>query len=435
MKKDSLRSGAKKLIETCLGLSKGEEVVIFCDKARIDLANACVEAISNCKAYSSVFLVTEAARPIQKLNEVMRRAMEEADVALIMLSHLHTETKFRRQILTYTKIRPCRVANMPGIERRHLENYLDLNYEKLVADSERIAVVLMKAEKAEVSTEAGTQIEVPLRGWSPPLAEAETGLLNEPNIWGNLPAGEAFVIPRLRVAHGKIVVNGSIPNCKIEEPLTITVEKGRAIDIQPKKCKEYRQLYQSFKDGGRNSTILVELGIGVNEQIDSITGSVIADEKMKETVHFGFGSNSGFGGTIRAGNHDDLIVLEPTVLLDGVPLMEKGHFSDSFVFQENYKATSPLNVPLSTKIARNEGVRCMEIDGFLYRYWKGCLGFKHMTMIGDKDTSKIARRIWYNIGVFKPYSRTAHELADLLRVNDETILRVLTVMKKYRLIS
>ena len=435
MNQDSLKLGAKKLIATCISLDKGEELVIFCDSTRSDLANACVRAASEAKARSSVFLITEAERPIQGLSEVMARAMEEADAALIMLSHRREETEFRRQIIAYSRKRPIRVANMPGVKRTHFEKCLNISYHDLAITTERVAVALMKTKKVEILTKAGTQIEIPLGGWGSRVGEASTGLLTEPGLWGNLPAGEAFVMPMPRKANGTIVVDGSIPNLVIEQPLTITLQKGRATDIQPRKCKEYRLLSRSFKEGGPNSTILIEFGIGTNDQIKSIEGSTIRDEKVKGTVHFGFGSNVGFGGSIKAGNHDDLVVLNPTVLLDGVPLIENSHFSEDFVFEENLDATEPLDVSVARKIARKEGVRCMEIEGHLHRYWKGCLGFKHMTRIGDEKTSKIAKDIWYNIGIFRPYSKTVRELANLLNVDDETILRALSVMTTYGLIT
>lgn len=435
MSKKALKLGAQKLIETCIGLSKGEELVIFCDSARIDLANACAKASLDVQAYPSVFMIPEAERPIQRLSEVMKTSMEEADAALIMLSHLQTETKFRAQIVEYTRRRPIRVANMPGIERAHFEKYIPISYEELVFNTQRVASALLKAKKVEVSTKAGTRIEIPLGGWGSRAVEAETGLLTEPGFWCNLPAGEAFVMPILRKANGIIVVDGSIPNLPIKQPLRITVEKGQITDIQPKECEECDALSRSFEQGGSNSRVLVEFGIGTNDKIVSVEGSIIADEKIKGTVHFGFGSSVGFGGPIKAGNHDDLVVLNPTVVLDNVPLIEEGRFSKSFVFEEDVDEMTPLSIPTARKIARNEGVRCMEIKGYLYRYWKGCLGFKHMTMIGNKNTSQIARKIWYNIGGFRPYSKTVRELSRLLQVTDEKILRTLGVMDRYGLIS
>lgn len=435
MSENGLKLGAKKLIETCIGLAKWEELVIFCDTARIDLANACTRAALEVEAHPSVFVIPEAARPIQKLSEVMKTSMEEADAVLIMLSHLHAETKFRRQVVEYTRRRPIRVANMPGVERVHFEKWINLPYDDLAIKTERVASALLKARKAEVITEAGTHIEIPLAGWVSGAVEAETGLLTEPGLWGNLPAGEAFAVPALRKANGTIVVDGSIPNLLIKQPLTIKVEKGRATDMQPEKCEECRTLSRSFKESGSNSRVLVEFGIGTNNQIRTVQGSTIADEKIMGTVHFGFGSSAGFGGSIEADNHDDVVVLKPTVLLDGIPLIREGQFSKDFVFEEDTGETAPLGIPNARKIARNEGVRCMEMGGRLYRYWKGCLGFKHMTEIGNENTSKTARRIWYNIGGFKPYSKTVHELARILQVNDEMVLRTLAVMDKYGLIS
>lgn len=68
---------------------------------------------------------------------------------------------------------------------------------------------------------------------------------------------------------------------------------------------------------------VAEFGIGINPKA-SITGNILEDEKALTTIHIAFGDNSGFGGRVSVPSHQDGIVRDPSVWVDGNPLMAKG---------------------------------------------------------------------------------------------------------------
>lgn len=430
-----IRRGAEILVKESLGMRKGEDVVIFCDYDRLEIANECSRIILKNKGSATIFFVSDSMRPMTKTTFIMRKAMEEAEIGIIMLEHRSEETTFRREIIGYSRTRPCRVANMPGITKDHVAKYLDFNYARVKKDAENVGAELMKAKEIEVTTKEGTAIKVPLRGWQKPFAEAETGRLIDLGTWGNLPAGEAFTIPEINSADGVIVANGSFPGCKIEKPLQINVAAGKIVGMTPENSREHSALEELLKKGGKNSKVLIEVGIGMNPTITSLSGDVVADEKAKETMHFAFGSNISFGGKVEAKGHTDIVILKPTIKLDGVEMLKEGRLSKDFVFEENYTEIPPLQASPSEKIARNEGARCLDMGLELYRYWKGCLGFTHLLRVGNIETSRLARKVWFNVGVFKPYSRTVRELERILHLADSEVLGVLAVMARYGLIA
>jgi leucyl aminopeptidase (aminopeptidase T) len=51
---------------------------------------------------------------------------------------------------------------------------------------------------------------------------------------------------------------------------------------------------------------------------------VLEDEKAMGTIHIAFGDNSGFGGRIKVPSHQDGIIKNPDVWLDGKQLMKNG---------------------------------------------------------------------------------------------------------------
>ena len=74
---------------------------------------------------------------------------------------------------------------------------------------------------------------------------------------------------------------------------------------------------------GPEAFAVAELGIGTNEAA-TLTGNVLEDEKIIGTIHVAFGDNHSFGGTIRVSSHQDGVVLQPTVDIDGTRLLEDG---------------------------------------------------------------------------------------------------------------
>jgi aminopeptidase len=53
-------------------------------------------------------------------------------------------------------------------------------------------------------------------------------------------------------------------------------------------------------------------------------GIVALDEKIGGSVHIAIGMNEHFGGGNRSNLHLDLVMLNPTVTLDGSPLVTHG---------------------------------------------------------------------------------------------------------------
>ena len=71
---------------------------------------------------------------------------------------------------------------------------------------------------------------------------------------------------------------------------------------------------------------MAELGIGTNEEA-IVTGNILEDEKILGTAHVAFGASAAIGGTVQVPVHLDCVVLEPTVEVDGRPLVDAGELA------------------------------------------------------------------------------------------------------------
>jgi leucyl aminopeptidase (aminopeptidase T) len=79
------------------------------------------------------------------------------------------------------------------------------------------------------------------------------------------------------------------------------------------------------KRDGEGCRTIAELGIGTNP-CARLQGNIITDEKAAGTIHVALGRNDFLGGATLAPIHIDAVVGEPTVLVDGEPLIEDGVF-------------------------------------------------------------------------------------------------------------
>jgi len=68
---------------------------------------------------------------------------------------------------------------------------------------------------------------------------------------------------------------------------------------------------------------VAELGVGLNPK-SIMQGIMLEDEGVFGTVHIGIGTNITLGGSVKAAIHNDLIMWEPTVELDGRNVLERG---------------------------------------------------------------------------------------------------------------
>ena len=140
-------------------------------------------------------------------------------------------------------------------------------------------------------------------------------------MFGNLPAGEAYIAPLENVGDGTIVFDGSLAGYgRLTSPVGITVRRGRATDAD---TEAGDWLLQTLDAGGEHGRSLAELGIGTNPAA-ILTGNVLEDEKVVGTIHLAFGTSAGLGGVNVAGVHIDGLLLRPTVDLDGLLVLDDG---------------------------------------------------------------------------------------------------------------
>ena len=187
----------------------------------------------------------------------------------------------------------------PGVTKELFEKTVPVDYAEMKRRCLALKEKLDAAEKVHISTAAGTDLEIGLRGRS---AFVDDGDFSVPGEGGNLPAGEAFISPEKGTSRGTLVFDGSmaVQNGTVKMGEADSVRMGKDGTLPPETAQEYR----------KNARALGELGIGVNPAA-FISGNMLIDEKAFETCHIAIGSN--YDEDARALIHLDGVLLKPTI--------------------------------------------------------------------------------------------------------------------------
>jgi leucyl aminopeptidase (aminopeptidase T) len=244
----------------------------------------------------------------------LEKEMATPDVILLLTGVSLSHTDARRRAVK----RGARLASMPGITADVLLRAAQADYQAISKKSGKLKDIFTDADTISVETELGTAIKFSVQGME---GHMEDGLYKRAGTWGNMPAGEACIGPEEGSAEGVIVVDWSMSAIgRLDEPLHIRVEAGRAVEI---KGRQADTLLQRLNPLGRSAFTVAEFALGTNEWAQ-LRGVVLEDEKVFGTAHFALGNNISFGGTTDVPIHLDGVLRAPTVTVDGRRIMKRG---------------------------------------------------------------------------------------------------------------
>ena len=169
---------------------------------------------------------------------------------------------------------------------------------------------LKKAVKIEISTPAGTQLSLSVKGR--PFF-TDTMLDWKVMQWMNLPTGEVIVAPLENSLEGKLVCDVAIGGIgPISAPVIIKVRKGK-VDAVTSENPEILKRVQDSLHIDAMAKVVGEFAFGINPKARLIK-EFLETEKMFGTVHIAFGDNTDMpGGENNSANHMDFMMNKPTV--------------------------------------------------------------------------------------------------------------------------
>jgi len=243
---------------------------------------------------------------LRKAEALVKRYGRSSVAVVIGLSNYSTShTRFRDLL---TRVCGARYASMPIFDASMLEGSMNVDWKALALRTRAVARRVNRAELLEISTPNGTRLAVSKRGRK---ALADTGILTAKGSFGNLPAGEAFFAPLEGTAEGRLVLEWA-PLRELASPVTLTVSKGRAVEIEGR--EPFVERLRERLDARVENRNIAEIGIGTNNRAKR-PDNILESEKILGTVHVALGDNSSFGGTVKTPFNQDFVFFRPTVML------------------------------------------------------------------------------------------------------------------------
>ena len=308
-------SAIKAVFEGSLKLKPDESCLIVTDTVKEPIARVFYEYARQITSESRIIVMEPTKEHATEPPEHVAREMLNYDVELLITDKSLTHTAARRNATA----KGARIATMPTITEDIANRCLDIDYDALKRDSNRIHGLLKTATSVRVTTELGT--DMVLRVGSSGFFGKDGGSFDHPGAYGNLPEGEVAFSPE--TCDGVFIVDASFPGFGIlDSPLTFKVRECMVYEITGKRAEE---VVRRLDRVGPKAYRVAELGIGLNPKA-RIIGNILEDEKVIGTAHIALGNNLSFGGNNDVPLHLDGVITGPDVYVDGVKLMEKGSF-------------------------------------------------------------------------------------------------------------
>ncbi|QKQ98750.1 aminopeptidase [Candidatus Nanohaloarchaea archaeon] len=310
----SLVEGAETIVNQCLNVQDGEEVLVVNDGNDSDLIDALFEVIDSRDVEGTYIEYEEPENHGEEPPEKVADAMQAADVVIAPTKKSLSHTDARREACDAGS----RVATLPGINKTIWNSSLQADYSEVERISEKVYELLEDTDEVRITTPSGTDLTFEI---DIDLFHTDTGIIHEPGDFGNLPAGEAD--------GGILNVNGTLVTDHFPfapEGTEVEIEDSEAVAVKHV-GDETSGLAEAFEniEGARN---LAEFGFGTNPKA-TLIGNVLQDEKVLGTVHIAFGDNSsympdGHERKVSCDIHWDTVCEKPTVWFDDRKVLDRG---------------------------------------------------------------------------------------------------------------
>lgn len=312
-----MKTAPEVLLTTCTNAQAEEKILFVTDDTSFDIAQIMWE---NSTEYPNRAMIRMTDREMHGAEPpaTVAAAMRDADVIFGVTKFSMFHTSARRNAVK----NGARFANMADYHVSMMDGGgLFVDFEAQGARMDRFSDVL-EGETIHITTKAGTDVTLSIAGRK---AIRQYGRSLNPGASSSPPDIETALGPVEGTANGVLVVNGCIPYPGLgvlDEPITLILRDGRIVDFEGGKRMEFlKKSLEGFQDDA--VYCVAEVGIGFNDH-SVLCNSMLEDEGVMGTLHFGFGSNITFGGHIESNNHLDMIFKDASLWVDGRQLISDG---------------------------------------------------------------------------------------------------------------
>lgn len=309
----------KNVMNKCFAVRPNERVLVICDQKEFDEACLFFEGAKYYTKHVILAIIKELEHDAQEPTREIKNLIFRTDVCVLVTTKSLSHTKARQEACQ----KGVRIASLPGIDKEMILRALAVDYSRIKELTEKIAHLLTIAREARVRTNNGTDVSFSLKGR---LGIADTGYLNEPGKFGNLPAGEAFTAPLEGKTNGVVIFDGCFADIDLDKPIKVVIKNGVVEKVYGgRAASKLKKILEVIGPSARN---IAELGIGTNRKarLSTIGANTLEIEKVFGTVHVALGNNITIGGKVDVPFHSDGVILSPILEVDGKIVLKNRKF-------------------------------------------------------------------------------------------------------------
>lgn len=314
MSREAMRRTAKMMVEHCVALRAGEQVLVIGDTETAPIADVLAEAAREAGGEVVMAIMTPRAQHGNDPPPTLAAAMAAADVMLMAVKHSITHTTARKQ----ASARGARSAILRSVTVESMtEGAATADYPGIRRLTRELADRLTEGAAVRVTSPEGTDLTLRIEGRS---ALALDGFAVEPGSFTPFPTGEAAVVPLEGSAEGVLVFDHAIDNVGVlDAPIRCEVRRGRIVGVEGGRSAE---VFRTLIATDEHASNIAEFAIGTNPA-SRLRGNMAEDKVLLGVVHIGIGDSHTIGGLVESTIHVDAIILNPTVEVDGRKLVER----------------------------------------------------------------------------------------------------------------
>ena len=313
-------SGFDNLLDQCLGVRQGEQIVMLTDEGTDEgVVTRLSELVA---ARDGVPLVARMPPPHLPGAEPPGAvaAMMLGAGAVIELTSLFIGSSLARRNAT---ARGVRYLAMPGVrvETFRPGGPLDVDFERLRADAERVGRGWGAAREFRLSTPAGTDLRGSVEDRPGRVLH---GMAREPGAYMAPPDIESGTAPVEGTASGTVVVDGDLlfmGRGPLQDAVVLEVRDGSVVGIEGAERGRLTQMLERCSDGRMSN--LAEVSVAFNPA-GTICPVPMETESARGTAHVALGNSIAYGGVVNAVAHLDCVMRDATLELDGRAVMSEG---------------------------------------------------------------------------------------------------------------
>lgn len=332
----SLEEGCKVAVETCMGITDEDKVVIASDEDSEEIGKCLRKAALEVTPQVRYFkLELYGKRPLSKIPEAIIEAARNATVTFWTGKSIKGELETVRRPFINAALIGGRHAHMVDIDKKIMENGMAADYHEVERVTTEVKNRLEDTKNVRVENELGTKLESYYHNvkWV-----ASTGISRTQGHWINLPSGEVFTSPT--DIKGKLVCDGVLGDYLgdmfhhkdlIDTPITVEIgkkdkERSGVLDLKCENEELLNELEEYFALHECSSWV-GETGFGTNIFLDSLIDNMLQDEKFPG-VHVAFGDpiNSETYAGWTCPEHLDFVLTKCNVWFDDEKVMEDGEW-------------------------------------------------------------------------------------------------------------